>query len=340
MTQTMAAMVVTEAGGIPELTRLPVPAPGPGEVTVDVVACGAGLTLEMARTGALGGGFPRVLGHEFSGHVREIGEGVSNWRPGDRVTASFYLTCGDCHWCRHGRETLCTAFGGFVGAAIDGAFAEVIRVPARNLVAVPEQVELADAGIVADALATPLHVMNQRLSTRAGDWVAVIGAGGGLGVHTVAVARSVGARVAAVESNTDKRKALTELGLADLVIDGSDWPIACAAVIDCVGNTETLAASMRALAPGGTLVVLGVRGTDRLTIPAIDMILGELTVTGTRYASRNEIAQALELVAAGRIHPIVGARFPLVELPAAFELVRSGQAFGRIVVDVAHRSAD
>src|SRR6185437_8583826 len=108
----------------------------------------------------------------------------------------------------------------------------------------------------------------------------------------------------------------------------------------CVGNTETLAASMRALAPGGTLVVLGVRGTDRLTIPAIDMILGELTVTGTRYASRNEIAQALELVAAGRIHPIVGARFPLVELPAAFELVRSGQAFGRIVVDVAHRPAD
>ena len=57
MTQTMAAMVVAEAGGIPELTRLPVPAPGPGEVTVDVVACGAGLTLEMARTGALGGGF-------------------------------------------------------------------------------------------------------------------------------------------------------------------------------------------------------------------------------------------------------------------------------------------
>jgi D-arabinose 1-dehydrogenase-like Zn-dependent alcohol dehydrogenase len=291
----------------------------------------------------LGGDFPRILGHEFSGTVRAVGADVPEWRPGDRVTSSFYLTCGHCRYCRTGHETLCANFGGFVGAAIDGAFAEVVRVPASNLVAVPMGAELADAGIVADAIATPLHVLNRRLAIRAGDWVVVIGAGGGLGAHTAAVATFVGSRVIAVESSPAKRTVLAEQGLAELVLDSADdWPTAVADItrtsvrgaVDCVGSADTLASAARALGPGGTLVVLGVRGAAQLTVPAMDFILRELTVTGTRYATRDEIAQGLELVAARRLTPLVGARFPLHELGEAFAAVRAGETFGRIVIDM------
>ena len=101
---------------------------------MEVEACGVGLTLERARTGALGGSAPRVVGHELGGTVAEVGPGVTGWKPGDRVTASFYLTCGSCPMCAGGRETLCTAWRGYVGLHIDGGLAEAVVLPAANLV--------------------------------------------------------------------------------------------------------------------------------------------------------------------------------------------------------------
>ncbi|MDT0307335.1 alcohol dehydrogenase catalytic domain-containing protein [Streptomyces sp. DSM 44917] len=339
----MRAMVVRAPGAAPALETVARPTPGPGEVTVDVTACGAGLTLEMARDGSLGGTFPRILGHELSGRVRRAGPGVTRWRPGDRVTTSFYLTCGHCFSCAHGRETLCQDFRGFVGSAIDGGFAETVRLPARNLVAVPDGVRLADAGIVADAVATPLHVVNSRLRTPPGAWVAVVGAGGGLGVHMLGVLNAVGARTVAVDSRPAKCAEIERRGLADAVLDADAWAAAAGrfgpggitGVVDCVGSAATLDASLNALAPGGTLVVLGAAPGAEARLPGLGLILRELTVTGTRYANRTEIAQALDLVGARKVTPVIGARYPLERLPAAFEEIRRGEVFGRILIDVA-----
>jgi propanol-preferring alcohol dehydrogenase len=339
-TNTMLAAVLDGAEGSFELRQVPRPRPREDEVTVDVVAVGAGLTLLMARSGALGGTFPRIIGHEIGGVVRETGPGVTQWSPGDRVTTSFYLTCGECRWCQRGRETLCANFAGFVGSAVDGGFAETVCLPARNLVRVPDEVPLSVAGVVADAVATPLHVVNSRMRVEVGEWIAVIGAGGGLGIHMLQVLRARGARTIAVESDLRKREAIRAQRLADMV-SGADWttvPVAeidgVAGVIDCVGSSQSLAQGVDALGPGGVLVVLGAAPEANVVVPGLQTILRELTITGTRYANRYEIAQALTLVATGRVEPIVGARYELEDIGKAFDATASGEVFGRVLIDV------
>jgi propanol-preferring alcohol dehydrogenase len=339
----MRVMVLDEFGGGFRPETRPVPEPGPGEVLVDVLACGVGLTLEHARKGLLGGSTPRVLGHELAGHITRVGPGVTAWAPGDRVTCSFYLLCGNCDMCAGGRETLCRNNRGYYGIAVDGAFAEYAVVPAHSLVAVPEGVELAEAGVVADAVATPYHVASSRIGLKPGQRVAVVGAGGGVGVHMLAVARAFGATAIAVERDPAKLDELKRRELADVLVDAGEpgWPDrlreAAAgrldAVVDMVSSQETLDGGIAALAVAGTLVVVGFQAGAEVRVAPTRVQLEELVITGNRYASRAEIAASLELVRTGRVRPVIGARFPLADLNDAFDAIRGNQVFGRILID-------
>lgn len=340
----MRAAVLPAFGGRFEMTELPDPVPAVGEVVVDVASCGAGLTLEHVRNGVMGGVPPFVMGHEFAGRIARLGDAVTGWAVGDRVTATFYLTCGACDMCADGHDTLCRSFGGWIGAARDGAFGERIALPARNLVRVPEGVGLDVAGVVADAVATPLHVARDRVRLVAGQKVAVLGAGGGLGIHMLAVARAFGAYAIAIERDARKLRELRGGGYADLVVDASEegWEDrlksstgGVAAYVDTVGTTETLAKGMRTLDSRGTLVVLGLTKGARLEADPFAMLLGETSIVGTRYCNRAEIAASLDLVAMGRVKPVIGGRFPLDRLEDAFEAIRANEVFGRIVIDVA-----
>jgi propanol-preferring alcohol dehydrogenase len=341
--RTMRAMVLDEFGGTFRPETRPVPEPGHGEVLVDVVACGVGLTLEHGRRGLLGGTTPRVLGHELAGHIGAVGPGVSRWVPGQRVTASFYLLCGNCDMCASGRESLCRNNGGYYGLAVDGAFAEHAVVPAHSLVEVPEGVELAEAGVVADAVATPYHVASQRLRLRPGQRVAVIGAGGGIGVHMLQVLRAFGAVAIGVERDRAKLARLEEEGLADLLVDAGDpgWPkhLAEAAgnrldgCVDMVSSQETLDGGLSALGVGGTFVVVGFQPDAEARIAPNRLLHEELVVTGNRYATRAEIAASLELVRTGRVRPLIGRTVPLADLNDAFDAIRANEVFGRILID-------
>ena len=340
---TMTAMVLDRFGGDFRAEDRPVPRPGHGEVLVDVVSCGVGLTLEHGRLGLLGGSTPRVLGHELAGEVAAVGPGVTLWAPGDRVTASFYLLCGSCDMCSSGRESLCRNNGGFYGLAVDGAFAEQAVVPAHSLVRVPDDVPLREAGVVADAVATPYHVAGQRIGIRPGQHVAVIGAGGGVGVHMLQVARAFGARVIGVERDPTKLAELEERGLADVLVDSgapgwSDQLSRAAggrlsACVDMVSSQETLDGGIAALDAGGTFVVVGYRTDTQVRVPSARLLLGEIVVTGNRYATRAEIAASLDLVRAGRVEPVIGLVVPLPDLDAAFAAIRANEVFGRVLVD-------
>ena len=340
---TITAMVLDRFGGAFRAETRPVPRPGPGEVLVDVASCGLGLTLEHGRLGLLGGSTPRVLGHELAGEVTAVGPGVASWAPGDRVTASFYLLCGSCDMCASGRETLCRNNRGFYGLAVDGAFAERAVVPAHSLVRVPEGTPLRWAGVAADAVATPYHVASQRIGIRPGQQVAVIGAGGGVGVHMLQVARAFGARVIGVERDAAKLAELEKRGLADVLVDSGapDWSDEVvraaggrlSACVDLVSSQETLDGGVAAVDAGGTFVVVGHRTDTQVRVPSARLLLSEVVVTGNRYATRAEIAASLELVRTGRVEPVIGQVFPLLELESAFAAIRSNELFGRALVD-------
>ena len=344
MGATMQAMVLREFGSDFVEESRPVPVPGVGEARVRVIGVGAGLTLEHARLARMGGTTPRIMGHEFSGTVDAVGAGVVGWPTGTAVTATFYLLCGSCLWCASGRETLCTSFGGFIGTATDGAFAEYVVVPAHNLVAIPAGVELAHAGVVADAIATPYHAITKRIGLTAGQRVAVVGAGGGLGTHVLALVRAFGGVAIAVEQDAAKADELERRGLADNVVrtTGEDWAAAVRevagggvdAVVDTVGSTATLTESIDAVGRAGILVALGFDPASSLTIDPFRLVSEEITVTGTRYATRAEIAQTLELVRQGRVTPLIGATFPLAELNEAFVAIGRNAVLGRVVIEV------
>ena len=345
----MTVMVLDRFGGSFRPETRPVPTPGAGEVVVDVAACGAGLTLEHGRLGLLGGSTPRVLGHELAGEIAAVGPGVTLWTPGDRVTASFYLLCGSCDMCASGRESLCRNNGGFYGLAVDGAFAEKAIVPAHNLVRVPDGVALGVAGVVADAVATPYHVASQRIGVRPGQRVAVIGAGGGVGVHMLQVARAFGAQVIGVERDPEKLDALEKLGLADALVDSGvpGWSDELAkaaggrldACVDMVSSQETLDGGIAALDVAGTFVVVGFQTDAEVRVAPTRLLREELVVTGNRYATRAEISASLHLVRAGRVEALIGSVLPLADLNGAFEAIRANKVFGRILIDCASTAA-
>jgi D-arabinose 1-dehydrogenase-like Zn-dependent alcohol dehydrogenase len=347
MSQTMKAAVLDEFGGDLRIETRPVPEPGPGEVLVKVLSCGAGLTLQWARIGRLGGSVPRVMGHEYAGRGAAVGAGVDDWSEGDPVTGTFYLFCGRCRRCAGGRETLCETFAGYIGVAVDGAFAEYLVVPARNLVPIPDGVDLAVAGIVADAVATPYHLATKRAPIKPGRSGAVTAAGGGVGVHMAEMARAFGATVAAVDRDASKLEQLRSLEF-DAVIDASadSWtddlmdavggPVDV--VVDMVSTPDTLAGSVAVLGPAGTFVAVGFQPDVPMQVEPAQLVLKELVVTGTRYATRAEIAESLDLVASGAVRCVVGARFPLDKVQDAFDAITGNEVFGRILIDVTEDS--
>lgn len=339
----MRAAVLDTFGGDVTIREVPEPEPKAGEVLVAVEACGLGLTLERARSGALGGSTPRIVGHEMGGTVATIGPGVDAWQPGDRVTTSFYLTCGLCPMCAGGRETLCGAWAGYVGTHVDGALAEYVVLPARNLVQVPAGVGLDEAAIAADAIATPYHVFTARAPIRPGQTVAVIGAGGGVGVHMAAMAHAFGARVVTIERDAAKESRLHHCGFdmvwnpgddarwADRLLQELDEKVDVC--VDMVASTSTLANGLRLVGRAGALVIVGFQHGATLEFDPASLLLDEIVVTGSRYATRAEIARTLELVAQHRVQPVIGARYPLEDTPEAYRAMQANEVFGRIVVE-------
>ena len=343
----MKAMLLKELGGSLTLADVPVPKVGPTEALVRVRAAGVGLTLAIMRSNpGLVTRYPRIIGHEVAGDVVEVGSEVDTLRVGDRVTCHFYLTCKVCGFCRSGRETLCPQFKGYVGMACDGGFAEYMALPALNLCRLPAGLAYLDAAIAADAICTPLHVCRAEAQIGPGDDVLIVGAGGGVGVHMVQMARLSGGRVLAVDLGADKLAMAKEVG-ADVTIDAAvtpDWVSEVLdrtegrgvhAAIDLVATARTLPMCLAALARSGRLVIVGSRPKAVFKAdptfpvdPALVLSRG-LEIHGSRYVSMAELEQTLEVVRQGRVRPIVTRTFPLEGADEALRLVEQGRVVGR-----------
>ena len=343
---TMKAMVMSGFRAPMRLETVPVPKLGPVDVLLRVRATGVGLTVVLmtAVPGRITS-FPRIPGHEVAGEIVDVGSEVTHVRVGERVACHFYLTCGACRFCRSGRETLCTAFRGYLGMACDGGYAEYVAVPAANVTPIPDGVGDVDAAVATDAIATPYHACREEARVGPGDTVLIVGAGGGVGIHGVQMAKLCGGFVVAADITDDKLAAAKECG-ADVVIDGRRGDLATQvrtatdgrgvdAAIDFVASRETLEGALGSLARAGRLVIIGSRppavyGVDaKFTVDPGVMLQNMLEIHGSRYVTLTEIAQTLELLRQRRIRAIVSRTFPLEAAEEAHELLRQNALVGR-----------
>lgn len=340
----MKALVLNGPNQPFEIADVPDPTAGPGEAVAKIYACGSGLTIQHVKAGRMSAEFPRIIGHEIAGEIVEIGLGVSGLEIGDGVTSYYYINCGHCRWCLSGYEPLCENCGGNVGRECDGGYAEYIKLPAHLFVKFPKGIDFkkypAEMGVTMDALATPYKVL-RRSRIQPGETVAVFGAGGGVGIHQLMMAKWAKARVIAVDVVESKFQACRDAG-ADEVINPTNTDVVEALMdltngegvdvsIDYVSITSTLEAATASLGRHGRMVTLGGAG-GLFKANALEILLKEQDLLGSRYVTRAEILETYDLVVRGEVWPIVTDIRPMEDAEAIHDRVEKGEVTGRAAI--------
>jgi alcohol dehydrogenase, propanol-preferring len=289
--------------------------------------------------------YPMTLGHEAAGVV-ESARGGAGFSPGDRVAVYNKIFCGACEQCLSGRHNICDTEPGQLGFNMDGGDAEYVAVPARNLVPVPAEVDLATAAVLTCAGMTAVHA--SRLSGLRLGQTAVVNGIGGVGVLVVQAARQAGARVIAVADSEEKRQLAVSCGASDTVLaaraeDFAGLPSAVRELtggrgvdvfFELVGTTESMTAGVRCLAKGGRFVSTGY--TDQpLSVHPIEFILSETTLVSTVAATRQDLADALRLAASGALTVPIASRVRLDGVRGALDTLRKRTVLGRQVIELA-----
>lgn len=340
MAETMRAVVIARYGGKLEATRCPMPPrPGFGDVLVQVHAsglCSTDLHLLSGRQPL--GELPRIVGHELAGEVIALGDGVTQWRLGDRVTAAIDIVCGRCRHCLTGETQRCTAMRR-IGFEQDGGHADYVTVPAANLVAVPAEISYAAAAILPDAVACMYHSLVHQGRVGIGQRVLILGVGG-LGIHGVQIARSAGAEVLATSRRADRLAIAREHGAVGVDTRDQSLQTAVAAftqgdgvdlVVDNIGTRDSVREGLSVLRPGGKLLLVGYLD-ETLEIPSMRFFKTEQEIIGCRGSTKQDLIDVVRLVQAGRITPVIGAYYKLEQIDEAAARLEAGDLVGRIVL--------
>jgi 2-desacetyl-2-hydroxyethyl bacteriochlorophyllide A dehydrogenase len=256
------------------------------------------------------GRLPITLGHEISGTVAEKGREVEGITEGDRVCVHYVISCGQCQLCLAGCETYCGKYQ-MIGKDVDGGFAEYVRVPASNVLRLPEPVPFEQGTILGCAVSTPYHAL-KRGRVRPEDTVVIYGIGG-LGVHAVQLAASVfrAGNVIAVDILDEKLSLAKKLGAKQVVNASKDDPAemisnitdgrGAEVVLDFVGRRKTIEKSIVCARRGGRIVVVGISSEDLQISPYSTIIGKEIEIVGVNDHLKSELAELIELVNSGRV---------------------------------------
>ncbi len=324
---------------------VPDPVPSPREIVIRVAACGVCSHDVAVCTGILRAGIvlPCILGHEIAGTVVGLGSAVTGWRIGDRVaTSQREHVCGACRYCRTGREPLCAEQVFLGDARMNGGYAEFVTVDADSAVRVPEDVSLEAAAIASCAVGTMLHAVREVGRIAPGDTVLVTGAGGGIGVHGMQLAKRAGGRVIAQTTSPEKVETLRELG-ADAVVTaarGADFSAEVKALthgegVECggaAGGRRVFTPAGGSVAGGGRWVLIGQLTGDFVPFNPAQIFLKGISMLSAMSTTLEELRLSLELLRPGGIRAILGPRFALEHAAEAHALVQSGAATGRVLL--------
>jgi 6-hydroxycyclohex-1-ene-1-carbonyl-CoA dehydrogenase len=284
---------------------------------------------------------PIVLGHETSGVVEEVGGNVTNVKKGQRVLIPAVLTCGRCLACRQGRENICYDMK-MLGNHFDGAYAEYVAVPAKDVLDLPESIPLEEASIIADAISTPYHAVKNRARVQPGDTVVVFGCGG-VGINAVQLASAVGGYVIAVDINERKLEWAAQFGAAKTInaskvervskevkkLTGGGADIA----MEVIGNPKTIEEAFECVRIGGRLCVVGYTH-EKIAIVAGKIMFKELEIVGSLGCRPVDYVPLIRMVEQGKIDlkRLVTHRFSLEEIGKAFEVMKEGLSLRSIVL--------
>lgn len=318
------------------------PEPGTGEVLIRLHAAALNRVDIFVREGwpGLKLELPHIPGADGAGEVESLGPGATGFSPGDHVVINSNLACGECDFCLKGQDNLCRHWE-LLGETRRGTYAEYIALPFRQLYRLPANFDYHLAAAAALAYQTAWHSLMIRGGLQPGETVLIIGAGGGVNTASIQIARLHGARVIVIGSDRHKLEHARALG-ADILIDRSiepDWSRAAYLatekrgadiVVDNVGITFPL--SMRCLRKGGRLLTVGNSGGPRFEIDNRYIFSKHLSILGSTMSTRDEFAQVMDLVVAGKLIPPIDSTFPLQEAADAQERMQRGEHFGKITL--------
>jgi len=338
------AVVFHEFGGLDvlRLEELPDPRPGPGEVAIEIAATALNHLDVDIREGVsrFPVELPFVLGVEVVGRIADVGEGVEGWEVGERVMPYLLGTCGECRFCRTGRESLCLT-PGFIGLSTSGGYAERLACPARQLLRVPDDLGDQEAAALQIAFATAWHMLFTRAGLRPGETVMVNSVGSGVGSAAVQLAGLGGATVIGNASSDEKLTRAAELGMdhgvnhstEDVVeevmrlTDGRGVDV----VFEHVGG-DLFQKGLDSLGKDGRLVICGGHAGEVVPFDIIPFFRTQKQIIGSFVYTRGEVEACLELARRGKITPLVYETFPLADAREAMATMERREHFGKILL--------
>jgi NADPH:quinone reductase-like Zn-dependent oxidoreductase len=342
----MKATLFRQHGGpeVLEFTDFPDPQPKAGEVLVRLRAAALNRMDVMVRDGwqGLKLDLPHINGADGAGEIAALGEGVSNFQISEPVVINANLGCGECEFCLDGQDNMCRNWH-LLGETVRGTYAQYVCIPACQLFKLPTDFDFHKAAAAALVYQTAWHSLVRRGEVKAGETVAIVGAGGGVNSASIQIAKYLGARVVVIGSNSKKLDGAEVLG-ADILIDRSkneDWSKAVFlatdkrgvdVVVDNVGTTFPL--SLRTLRKGGRLLTVGNSSAPRFEIDNRYIFAKHLSILGSTMSTLAEFAEAMELVTAGKLNPVIDKTYPLQDAAQAQERLWRGENFGKITLDI------
>jgi alcohol dehydrogenase len=327
-----------------ELADIPgPPAPAEGEVQVRIKAVGLN---HLDLWGFRGMAFakrklPLIVGAEASGEIAAVGSGVSAFKPGQKVVMYGAMTCGHCVNCREGRDNLCENVGGVLGFHIDGFARDLINMPARLVVPVPDGVSLRDAACAPIAFGTTEHMLFDNARLKPGETILVHAAGSGIGSVAIKMAKAMGCTVITTVGDDDKAEKAKALG-ADHVInykkdrfEGVTRKLTAKKGVDVVFEHvggEGFNGSLLVLKRGGRLVTCGSTAGPTVTINLMQLFQQQYKILGSFGCRIQNIRDSLSKMAAG-MSAIIDTEVPLAEFEKGLARLETRKVFGKVVVN-------